>query len=190
MHKDKYCGEVYLELTFWSNVRCAYIYLDTRFTDPLYQEAPPDKKSKPKPSKINKQYSGPGTFVPSGDVPASLMTGAGSRSSRMSSNVGLTDSMPSSLRASLSSISSARLDLYTPPYEQRSPVDQVANDFGELNMADHRRRESFPVCDHPVPRSAFIHTYKACPGPRSATLVFWRIVYRIFDHAFECFTRL
>jgi hypothetical protein len=22
MHKDKYCGEVYLELTFWSNV-CA-----------------------------------------------------------------------------------------------------------------------------------------------------------------------
>ena len=21
MHKDKYCGEVYLELTFWSNVR-------------------------------------------------------------------------------------------------------------------------------------------------------------------------
>lgn len=111
------------------------------------QEAPPEKKSKPKPSKFNKQYSGPGTFVPSGDVPPSLMSGAGSRSSRMSSN-GPNDSIPSSLR---SSISSATADLYTPPYEQRnrlSPVDQMANDFGQLNVADHRRRESFPVCTH------------------------------------------
>ncbi|KAF7981613.1 hypothetical protein HWV62_32684 [Athelia sp. TMB] len=133
MHKDKYCGEVYLELTFWSN------------------EAPPEKKSKPKPSKFNKQYSGPGTFVPSGDLPPSLMSGPGSRSSRMSSN-GPNDSIPSSLR---SSISSATADLYTPPYEQRnrlSPVDQMANDFGQLNVADHRRRESFPPVQGHVSR--------------------------------------
>ena len=54
------------------------------------------------------------------------------------------DSLPASLRPSNSG---ARLDLYSAPYEQRSRYspDALANDFGELNVSDHRRRESFPV---------------------------------------------
>lgn len=63
----------------------------------------------------------------------------GSRISRISTTD--SDSLPASLR------SGARLDLYSAPYEQRSRYspDALANDFGELNVSDHRRRESFPV---------------------------------------------
>jgi neural Wiskott-Aldrich syndrome protein len=62
------------------------------------------------------------------------------------------DSIPGSLRASSSL---AKLDLYVPPYEQsayksyNSAVDHIANDFGELGLSDHRRRESFPASANP-----------------------------------------
>ena len=53
------------------------------------------------------------------------------------------DSLPSSLRAS-----GSHPELYAPAYEQRnaaSPVDQMANDFGELGVVDHRSRDSYTV---------------------------------------------
>ncbi|KII95371.1 hypothetical protein PLICRDRAFT_170031 [Plicaturopsis crispa FD-325 SS-3] len=130
MNKDKYCGEVYLELTFWSN------------------EAPPEKKAPPKSSKNNKQYGGAGSFVPLDDVPPSLMTGHGSRHSisRIPSASGSAyddrpDAIPSSLR---SSNSLAKLDLYVAPYEQNR-VDAITSDFGELSVSGHQRRESVPT---------------------------------------------
>lgn len=112
------------------------------------QERPPERKITPKPTKKNKQYAGPGTFVPSAEVPTSLLGGPGSHSSRISSISSpiddRKDSIPASLRASNPS---AKLELYSAPYEQRghfSPIDRMANDFGELSV-DHKRRESFPV---------------------------------------------
>ncbi|EGO01765.1 hypothetical protein SERLA73DRAFT_166282 [Serpula lacrymans var. lacrymans S7.3] len=132
MHKEKYCGEVYLELTFWSN------------------EPPPEKKTTPKPTQINRQYGGPGSFIPAGENSSMTSISSHSTPSRITSSsgsiseIGHLDSLPSSLR---SSSSMAKVDLYAPPYEQRnraSPIDQLANDFGELNVPDHRRRESFP----------------------------------------------
>ncbi|OCH88317.1 hypothetical protein OBBRIDRAFT_889196 [Obba rivulosa] len=133
MHKDKYCGEVYLELTFWSN------------------EPAPAKKTTPKPN-ANKQYGGPGSFVPLSDSPAahSELNG-GSVSSRLSSTSSSRDelrreNLPPSLR---SSISMQRLDLYVPPYESMrshsSSVDGVINDFAELGVTDNEyRRQSLP----------------------------------------------
>jgi hypothetical protein len=52
--------------------------------------------------------------------------------------------VPSSLRASNSL---AKLDLYVPPYEKRtaSAVEQVATEFSDMGISQHRRRESFPV---------------------------------------------
>ncbi|RDB23223.1 Ingression protein fic1 [Hypsizygus marmoreus] len=132
MNKDKFSGKVYLELTFWSNA------------------PPPEKKVTPKPAK-NKQYGGPGSFVPSGESPSPLSNG-GSQPSRIVSTGSIydhsrqnSDAIPSSLRASSSL---AKLDLYVPPYEQRngaSPINKVANEFREFGVSDQsRRRESFP----------------------------------------------
>ncbi|KAG6833753.1 hypothetical protein H0H87_001185 [Tephrocybe sp. NHM501043] len=128
MNKDKFSGKVYLELTFWSN------------------EPAPEKKVTPKPAK-SKQYGGPGSFVPSGGEPESgLPNGASHHPSRIVSGGNQydhsrqdSDSIPSSLRASSSL---AKLDLYVPPYERS--VDIIANEFGDLGVSDHRRRESFP----------------------------------------------
>ncbi|EMD40574.1 hypothetical protein CERSUDRAFT_121295, partial [Gelatoporia subvermispora B] len=133
MHKDKYCGEVYLELTFWSN------------------EPPPVKKVTPQP-KASKQYGGPGSFVPLSDSPAHQEVNGGSVSSRLSSTGSSRDelrleNLPPSLR---SSSSVGRLDLYVPPYESMrshtSSVDNITNDFAELGVADQgHRRQSLPL---------------------------------------------
>ncbi|KAG6890915.1 hypothetical protein C0995_000872 [Termitomyces sp. Mi166 len=133
MNKDKFAGKVYLELTFWSN------------------EPPPEKKVAPKPAK-SKQYGGPGSFVPSGDDSTSgPLTGA-SHPSRIVATGSIydhskqsLDNIPSSLRASSSL---AKLDLYVPPYERS--VDTVANEFRDLGVSDHRRRESLPVKSVPA----------------------------------------
>ncbi|KAJ3559833.1 hypothetical protein NM688_g107 [Phlebia brevispora] len=143
MNKGKYSGEVYLELTFWSN------------------EPPPVKKSSSKP-KVKKQYGGPGSFVPS-DAPSSSPptppSGAATppRDPYSSISNGLHnmstgnlhdtshDSIPSSLRASNSMV---RRDLYSAPYEttrsQRSyhSVDSLANDFSELGVQNDQGRSS------------------------------------------------
>ncbi|KIM91010.1 hypothetical protein PILCRDRAFT_811523 [Piloderma croceum F 1598] len=143
MNKDKYCGEVYLELTFWSN------------------ERPPEKKVTPKASKNSKQYAGPGTFVPTGELPSSLHSGRGLRHSGSGNAYenDHQDSLPSSL-------SSARLDLYSAPYEQRSmfsPVEGVTNDFGELNVSDLRRRDSFPPVQNQTPRPSSSTGFSSLP---------------------------
>ncbi|EFI27740.1 calcineurin temperature suppressor Cts1 [Coprinopsis cinerea okayama7 len=111
-NKDKFAGKVYLELTFWSN------------------EPPPEKKAPPKPPKANKQYGGPGSFVPSGERPP------GQHLARHAS-------------ASAGYPANGPPDLYVAPYEQRNPVDKLAQDFGEFGInGGHRRRESYPP---PVP---------------------------------------
>ncbi|KAG8979146.1 hypothetical protein FRC05_009356 [Tulasnella sp. 425] len=57
MFKQKYCGEVYLEITFWS------------------EEEPPPKQQAPQQSSLHPSYGGKGTFTPAGEVPASLQSG-------------------------------------------------------------------------------------------------------------------
>ncbi|TDL29299.1 hypothetical protein BD410DRAFT_779668 [Rickenella mellea] len=120
--KEKnYCGEVYLELTFWSN------------------EKPPEKKTKNTPVKHGNQYGGPGSFVPLGDNGGGPTNGLGR------------DSVPASLRSSDSlakldlyippyenaTIRSSRR-------QHGSALEAIADEFGGLNLDGHRRRESFP----------------------------------------------
>lgn len=126
LNKDKYSGEVYLELTFWSN------------------EPRPEKKATPKHATVNKQYGGPGVFVPSEGSPGHFQERSGSFQDRRRR-----DSVPSPL---LPSNSSMGLDLYNPDYEHtvraRAPrgasVEQLVNDMGELMVSDSRRRDTFP----------------------------------------------
>ncbi|OSC99160.1 hypothetical protein PYCCODRAFT_1416311 [Trametes coccinea BRFM310] len=125
MNKDKYCGEVYLELTFW---------LD---------EPPPTKKVKAKP---NGQYGGRGTFVPIGDSASSSLSDMDrySVSSRLSGS-SMRENLPPSLRSA-----SSRLDLYVAPYEStrshNSSVDGIVNEFAELRVDPGvNRRQSMPA---------------------------------------------
>ena len=74
----------------------------------------------PKPAKANKQYGGPGSFVPSGE-----------RRSHPSRSASFSGSGP---------------ELYVAPYEQqrnRGSIDGLTHDFNEFGVS--RRRESFPV---------------------------------------------
>ncbi|KAF4619524.1 hypothetical protein D9613_005481 [Agrocybe pediades] len=125
-YKDKFAGKVYLELTFWSN------------------EPPPEKKQSQKPPKNNKQYAGPGSFVPLGEGPSGSL-----RPDPMYDNHSRQNSdaipIPSSLRASSSA---ANLDLYVAPYERsriNQRVDNLTQEFSEFGVSGSRRRESFPV---------------------------------------------
>jgi hypothetical protein len=141
-NKDKYAGEVYVELTFWSNVRHERNDLGTML---IYhpQEPPPEKKSSRKPTISNKNYGGPGSFVPA-DSSASLNGNTRPTARPVPGSAAhQLDSLPSSLRAS-----GSRPELYAPAYEQRnvaSSVDQMANDFAELGVVDHRSRDNYPV---------------------------------------------
>ncbi|KAF8211315.1 hypothetical protein K438DRAFT_33739 [Mycena galopus ATCC 62051] len=130
MNKDKFAGKVYLELTFWSN------------------EAPPEKKVAPV---APKEYGGQGSFISSDTVPdyrhpssRVVSTNDAYAHSRRQS-----DSGQSTLRASNSL---AQLDFYRPAYEQQEPhhpsrsrvasFSTLTNDFAELGVDPHRRRES------------------------------------------------
>lgn len=142
-NKDKYAGEVYVELTFWSNVRYERNDLEIILIH-HHQEPPPEKKSSRKPTISNKNYGGPGSFVPA-DSNASLSGSARPTAPPAPVDAAYQlDSLPSSLRAS-----GSRPELYAPPYEQRnvaSPVDQMANGFAELGVMDHHRsRDSYAV---------------------------------------------
>jgi hypothetical protein len=149
MYKDKYAGEVYIELTFWSNVCCSFPSLLVSIISwGCMQEPPPVKRIAPKPATGNSNYGGPGNFVPANGSSSSLNgSSAHSTPSQLSVSSSILDShLPSTIRSSHS-----RAELYAPAYEQRnrlspSPADQLANDFGELGVMDPRRRESFPVC--------------------------------------------
>lgn len=107
------------------------------------QEPPPEKKSSRKPTVSNKNYGGPGSFVPADG------NAAPNESARLAarpvppSAVNQLDSLPSSLR-----VSGSHPDLYAPPYEQRNgtlPADQMVSDFAELGVVDQRSRDSYAV---------------------------------------------
>ncbi|KAJ6551411.1 hypothetical protein B0H19DRAFT_1378151 [Mycena capillaripes] len=132
MKKDKFAGEVYLELTFWSN------------------ETPPEKKVAPVPvPKGNREGSGPGSFISSDDTRA--VPGSGFPSLRVVSTSSVynrsrrqSDSGATALRSS-----NSQLELYRPAYEQEHPsrrrvasFSASIHDFGELSMDPSRRRES------------------------------------------------
>ncbi|KAF8520110.1 hypothetical protein JB92DRAFT_2808316 [Gautieria morchelliformis] len=131
-NKEKYCGEVYLELTFWSN------------------EKPPEKRATPPSSAFHPQYGGPGSFTPSTtELPPSLMHGGSSHTtpspSRVPSSSGPDSGLPPSLRPSGSL---AQINLYTAPYEKQNrygDVEQLSTDLADLGVSSpSRRRESFP----------------------------------------------
>ncbi|KAF7776092.1 hypothetical protein Agabi119p4_4485 [Agaricus bisporus var. burnettii] len=124
-NKDKFAGKVYLELTFWSNAPA------------------PEKKATPKAPKTNKQYAGPGSFVPSDDSPSRVRQASNGYGHSRPPSDSVSVVIPSSLRASTSL---AKLDLYIPPYEKShtSAVDQVVNEFSEMGISQPRKRESFP----------------------------------------------
>ncbi|KAF9535084.1 hypothetical protein CPB83DRAFT_879304 [Crepidotus variabilis] len=120
-NKDKFAGKVYLELTFWSN------------------EPPPEKRTKSKVSKGNKQYAGPGSFVPAGE-------GTAKPHSRQPSDV-----LPSSMRAA-----SLNANLYVAPYEKNTSqsVDNLAQDLSGFGISSEpRRRESFPPVPNAYPQA-------------------------------------
>ncbi|THH09054.1 hypothetical protein EW145_g2288 [Phellinidium pouzarii] len=123
-NKDKFSGEVYLELTFWSN------------------ERPPEKKSKIRPMKSGDQYGGPGTFVPSESessfgnddnksVPSSLRS-ASSLAQLNLYNPPYESQSPRTVRSQGTG----------------STLNQLADEFGELTVGPgpeaQRRRVSFP----------------------------------------------
>ena len=106
------------------------------------QEPPPEKKATPKPVKTNKQYGGPGMFVPSGE-----------------------NSRHPPRSTSLSGSYGPQPDLYVAPYEQhtqQNPVDNLAQEFNEFSVGQHRR-ESFPVgSSFPVHRYTNLIGMLAC----------------------------
>ncbi|KAJ7593496.1 hypothetical protein C8J56DRAFT_1013447 [Mycena floridula] len=125
MAKDKFAGKVKLEMTFWSN------------------ELPPVKKTK----KLAHD-GGPGSFIAS-DTPSPSPTNRQSQTTRVASTSVMHDhahrQSESIMRASRST---AQIDLYNPPYEQRnrlSAVDSLTNDFQEFGVVDLRQAESLPV---------------------------------------------
>ncbi|KAG8929969.1 hypothetical protein FRC02_004821 [Tulasnella sp. 418] len=180
MNKQKYSGEIYLEITFWS------------------EEAPPVKQQPPQPSKLHPQYGGAGRFTPAGeqDLPSSLQPngyspqgkGRSSTGGRVSTggrpSMGKDDPLPipESLRPSSSL---ANLNLYIPNYTNGEPTptqspsrrggrvsggygrdsydQQGGYDHSEIHSASgyeelgvgggySRRRESFPPPNHHAPR--------------------------------------
>jgi hypothetical protein len=107
---------------------------------------------------VNRQYGGPGVFVPSEESPGHRQRGSGS-----SYDSFRRDSSPSSV---LPSNSSMGLDLYKPEYEQTvrahapqsTSMEHLVNDMGEL-VFDSRRRDTFPVrirCSPVFPCSVLI----------------------------------
>lgn len=149
-HKEKFSGKVYLELTFWSNA------------------PPPEKKTIQKHVK-NKQYAGPGTFIPTGEP---SVNGSPVPSRIVSASSLLEHShfrrSPDTLPSLRPSTSLAKLDLYAPPYEQKSHilgVEKVANEFKEFGVSDHhKRRESFPLSRDYTPGPSSSSSFRSSNG--------------------------
>lgn len=140
LNKDKYCGEVYLELTFWSN-----------------EKPPAIKKNAPRMSVTNPNYGGPGSFTPlagsgqqavTSDRPPEIAGGKG----RISSGI----HPPPSL---LPSNSLARLNLYVPPYDRQDTerqqdqygIDNITNSMAELGVMEPRRQSLSRINGQPSP---------------------------------------
>ncbi|KAG8731167.1 hypothetical protein FRC11_004825 [Ceratobasidium sp. 423] len=165
-NKDKYAGEVYLEMTFWSNAK------------------PPAKKKAPRPSIGNPQYGGPGSFIPSTSASAS---GPGAAAPPPSTNspseipaflrpnreTSPTASVPDSLKPSSSTL--GKPDLYVSPYNSQNslasqnslpsalePAGPPFDDFGRLGQNPHHRRDSYPSVRYDQPPSLY--------GPSNGTI--------------------
>ena len=108
------------------------------------KEPPPEKKVSHKPHK-NKQYGGPGSFVPSGEPSSTQVSSSRIASANFLNNHSRRSSdvipIPSSLRASSSL---AGLDLYDPPYERNRQMDTLVREFNEFGVSEHHPA-SFPV---------------------------------------------
>ncbi|KAI6164700.1 hypothetical protein EDD17DRAFT_307535 [Pisolithus thermaeus] len=124
MNKDKYAGEVYLELTFWSN------------------EPPPEKRYPQKPKTPNRTYGGPGSFMPveTGSHPGKISDVDGSH----------LNSLPSSLRSSVVRPELYSAPYERNNRVSVGTVDHLAEDLSELGMMDSRRRESYPPANHTI----------------------------------------
>ncbi|CEL58120.1 hypothetical protein RSOLAG1IB_02865 [Rhizoctonia solani AG-1 IB] len=142
-NKEKYAGEVYLEMTFWSNAK------------------PPAKKKTPRPSTGNPQYGGPGSFMPSGSSGTAAQPPAPSSSNeipaflRPNRETSPTASVPDSLKPSASAL--GQPDLYISPYNSQNsiasqsslpsalePAGPPYDEFGRPAPDFNHRRDSFP----------------------------------------------
>lgn len=120
---------------------------DPHLTVTPTQEPRPEKKATPKLAMVNRQYGGPGVFVPSEEPSGHFQQRSGSFQDR---------SRRDSVSSLLPSNSSMGLDLYKPDYEQTvrarasrgASMEQLVNDMGELVVSDPRRRDTFPVSFH------------------------------------------
>lgn len=120
LYKEKYSGEVYLELTFFSNVSDRICDEGTS----LYQNAPPVKRNVPRPSIHN--YGGAGVF----DAGPS--------------------SMPSQHRLSggiSSSGSVSGMSLYIPPYV-KPPLSSTAAPVPSLQPSNSFANLGIPPAHH------------------------------------------
>jgi len=157
MYKDKYAGEVYLELTFWSNVRAHNVCSRFRSILTSIQAQPPPKEQPVAASVMHPDYGGAGSFTPAtnggiglGHAQQNTAGKVSAPHSRVSSS-SYDESVPESLRPSSSL---ATLNLYKAEYDRPSQlsaggggVDGLANQMSEFGFggAGARRRESFPV---------------------------------------------
>ncbi|KAG9104549.1 hypothetical protein FRC06_001329 [Ceratobasidium sp. 370] len=181
--KDKYAGEVYLEMTFWS------------------KQKPPAKKKAPRPSTSNPQYGGPGSFTPStsasqpasanppnptNEIPAALRPNR-EPSPPQGQPGDRRGAVPESLRPSSSVLGD--LNLYIPPYNSQNslashnslqtavePSRASYDELGVMGLAyDHRRRDSFPPLRQdpavglfgPRPTGASISSHPSYQQPQS-----------------------
>ncbi|KLO12853.1 hypothetical protein SCHPADRAFT_853413 [Schizopora paradoxa] len=114
-NKEKFSGEVYLEMTFYSS------------------EKPPEKKPKPTASRIDARngYGGPGSFVPADGSPAGKDIPAALRASGSLAKLDLYVP-PYDTNQS-------------PARRQGSDIDQVVDEFSSLTFNNQpHRRDSFP----------------------------------------------
>ncbi|QRW19466.1 C2 domain-containing protein [Rhizoctonia solani] len=155
-NKDKYAGEVYLEMTFWSNAK------------------PPAKKkaSRPSTSTTNPQYGGPGSFIPSGSSSAAAQPPAANSNNeipaflRPNRETSPTASVPDSLKPSSSAL--GQPDLYISPYSSQNsiasqgslpsalePAGPPYDEFGRSGPNFNHRRDSFPPTRFDQPPSIY-----------------------------------
>lgn len=126
-YKEKYSGELYLELTFYSNV--SLVPLQNHVKMLTLQNAPPVRRNVPRPAVM-----GGGGFDPSPSTSSASLA-----RQRLSSGLSTSGSV-------------SGMSLYIPPYVQPSrapsptPQPVPSSSFSELGLPPgHRRKQSLPV---------------------------------------------
>ncbi|TFL00564.1 hypothetical protein BDV98DRAFT_569216 [Pterulicium gracile] len=130
MYKEKYAGEVYLELTYFSS------------------EHPPEKKKAPNPVSAIPQYGGSGSFVPFDDEEGAPQNGTYTALHPAPSRGHFQQPSDPSSSSSRPSSSVAQLGLlYAPAYETRPrgySMENLTNEFGEMGVLGNLR-DNLPV---------------------------------------------